>query len=310
MTKNILHVVNSFDPAGDVTRSVRLLKKYSRFNHEVIVKDRHPFHKFLHFDEAELMSWNTTNDDIHKLFDWSDATIYHFLGAEAGWHEDEKPAAYRNSNSYYNPETDTFFYRPEYVATDFSRYKLLASSHLVAGSFMPGCQFLPALIPIDDPEYTPDYTPRRPCFSFSKQAELLTDVLLHIPNTLFMKQRLTMIPHKHFLEKRRAHATIVLDNISDGHYGLAGMEALAMGLPCICFNHEITQGQIAMLGATFSPFLEVPPSIEAVLEMVEGSVKADCTALRKDVRAWTEEFYNPARLIEEHWDTFVQELVS
>ena len=65
------------------------------------------------------------------------------------------------------------------------------------------------------------------------------------------------------LIERRFHATVVIDNISDGHYGLAGTEALMMGLPVVTFNsHATREALLELTDGTPHVFNSCDPSIK------------------------------------------------
>jgi hypothetical protein len=301
-----LHVVNSFDPAGDVTRCVRLLKIHSKHQHEVIVKQRHPYRGIYQFEEPLLIADKVTPQLVKDLFDWCDGTIYHFLGWESGWQEFSKPAAFRNSNIYFQKNSGRFFCMPHYSASDLSRYKLLASSHIGAGDFLPDCRLLPALIPVDEDAYAPDWSDRTPCISYAKDAHIFDG--LHFGKGI-QKQNLLGTPHKTLLDRRRKEASMVIDNITDGHYGLAGFEALSMGLPAIVFNHEKTKKALRDMAPEYPPLWEVEQRHEAVAVKARAMVNYG-PELRWAARRWMLNYYNPARLIEMYWDKFCEELVN
>lgn len=300
----ILHIANSFDPAGDVTRCVTELKKYSRHQHEAVVRQPHPFHKQLGFQEPVLMEWNTCTKLVDSLFDWADAVLYHFVGWKDGWNDLRKPSGFRNSNVYYNALQGRFFCSPWYNAKSTSKFKMVSSSHLGARDFLPGCSFLPVLIPINDPLYTPDWSDRPPCISYAKHS---AEIRFSEWNGVKL-QNLDNHHHPVLLHQRRTEASVVIDNISDGHYGLAGLEALSQGLPVIVFNHETTKEQLRDLAPEYPPFIEVGPSLEQALNTAaEQTLNTD---LRFSARLWIENYYHSARLIEKYWDRFVDRLCA
>ncbi len=117
----IAHIVNLFDPACDVLRCYKELRRFSRYEHRLFVKDLHPLQGIYQYDQHH-------NDDRREdLLEWCDAVIYHFVGWEGGPDRPEKPAAFRNINIRWNPDTDKFWCEPQYNAASLDRYKLLAS---------------------------------------------------------------------------------------------------------------------------------------------------------------------------------------
>lgn len=308
---NILHICNSLDPAGDVVRSVAELKRHSRHLHAVAVHDRHQFQASYGFREAELMEWNTTPEVIRNLFDWADAILFHFIGTEAGWGDmgTTKPCAFRNSNIYYNKETGKHYCLPEYSARSVERFRLLASSHIGARDFLPGCRWLPVLLDIDAPLLVPDWRQRPHCVSFAKHHAAFTGMgfrgmkklpcwEMHRPEVLFL---------------RKTQATVVLDNFSDGHYGLAGLEALSQGIPVVVFNAEAAQEECRLLSDTPAPWIEAKPGIQAMRVAVLRVARLpaeEYAKLRRAARAWMEQCYRSKDLIARFWDPFCDELVA
>lgn len=299
---NILHVVNSFDPAADVVRCVTELNKYSRHQHRLLVMEPHPFQDIYQYPQADNVA--PSRDMVEAHLKWSDAVIYQFVGWERGYGlRTDKPCAFRNINIYWSPETDKFWSAPQYNAESLDVYKLLASSHMGARDFLPGCRWLPDLIPIYDLVYTHRFGKRKPCVSYIKHAAELDEVYLEIK-----RQNLLGTPHAELLRRRRTEATVVIDNVCDGHYGLAGLEAMSMGLPTVVFNHDKTRKALSDPFEEYPPFIEVGPSI---YEAIEAAVNhSDDMELRKASRAWMGTFYNPQRIIDKYWEPFVEELLA
>src|SRR5947209_4267866 len=93
------------------------------------------------------------------------------------------------------------------------------------------CRWLPDLIPINDQLYTPYLGKKEPCISYIKHWEELD---CYDFNGI-KRQKLFNELHGILLYKRRHEATCVIDNLCDGHFGLAGLESMSMGLPTIVF---------------------------------------------------------------------------
>jgi len=305
----ILHVANSFDPAGDVIRCVTELKKYSRHRHEYILADRHPYQDDYGYQEPALMEWNTEPGLVAHLFDWADVVLYHFVGWEKKWSGKGKPTAFRNINIYYNAETDRFWSLAGYNAASLDGYKLLASSHVGAADFLGQDRFrwLPDLVPIEDALYEPDWRERQPCISYIKHAAFLDGQAW--PDGI-AKQNLFKQKHPIVLFRRKTHATVVIDNVCDGHLGLAGLEAMSMGLPLVVFNHEKTRAALRDFAPEYPPISEVGPNpAEAMAAAVKLAINPD-SGLRRAMRDWMERFYHSRRVIEKFWDSFFEEMAG
>jgi hypothetical protein len=348
----ILHVVNSFDPAGDVVRCVAELKKYSRHQHELIVRDTHELQDVYGYPEAALMRWNTEPDPpaskpeppkelrgrarrkwiiaqrerrkrpagpclFDALAEWADALIFHFRGWEDGWPLSEgKPRAFRNVNIYWSPEKDLFWSDPGYNAQSLDGYRLVSSSHVGATDFLPAELFrwLPDLIPIHDPLYLPDYRPRPACVSYIKHGDDFDAADFGVGNGAGIgKQRLDKTAHPVVLWRRQREATVVIDNVCDGHYGLAGCEAFSQGWPFVVFNHEKTLAGLRDLAPVLPPVENCGPSVFQAIEAAKWLLAISENEMldrRRAMRDWTETYYASERLIAKFWDPFTDELVG
>lgn len=296
----ILHVVNYFDPAADVVRCVRELRNFSRHEHDLIVSQIHPLQHIYQYELAEHGFWNTGADDIMAMLDWADALLFHFVGSERGIDNPRKPAGFRNLNIYWDSNADRFWSAPDYNAGPLGRYKLVSSSHVGAKDFLPADRFrwLPDLLPIDG-QYSPDLKERFPCVSFIKHHEVFAQADFGIAT----RQDLHNTAHSEVLRRRRSSATVAIDNLCDGHWGLAGQEAVLMGLPTIVFNHPKTKEALAELGP--SPFVEIEQNLEsAVLSALSFSVAGSSS------RAAALQCFDPKKLVERYWDAFFEELLA
>jgi hypothetical protein len=304
----ILHIVNSFDPACDVVRCVDELDRFSKHTHELVVKETHPMNDQYKYKTAGLV--NVDSLLVKDLAEWADALIYHFVGVERGWHiNTDKPVAFRNANIYYDKVKDKFWSVDYYNAADLRHYKLLASSHIGAQDFLPDCRFLPDLIPIDKPLYTPSNKSKRPCVSYIKHADTFSKASFSGVDHL----NLNKTPHHEVLHQRRKFATLVIDNICDGHYGLAGLESLALGLPTIVFNHSVTEQKLIEIGnGEPSPFISVNGTAFAAIDAAQCAI--DQPQFLADVggnsRRWMEMYHNSGVLIDRYWDRFFDELLG
>lgn len=327
---NVLHVANFFDPAASIVRAVDELKKHSRHRHQLVLKQTHEFQHLYQYPEPWLIQKRvgpngrdekpataSNSELVYHLFDWADVVLYQFAGYEDGWHDLRKPSGFRNINIYYDAVSDRFFCLRGYSARDLKPYKLLASSHVGASDFLGQERFrwLPDLIPIHDALYIPDYSQRGyPTVSFIKHSPVLCDVDFAADGSHVIKQNLDGQALATILWKRKTQATVVLDNICDGHFGLAGMEAMALGLPCVVFNHAHTCAALRELAPDqYPPFIEVGPSLhEAIagINRVLRMPKQEYVALRHEIRAWTEKHFDPRYLIERYWDRFFEELAA
>lgn len=345
----ILHVVNAFDPAGDVVRCVAELKKHSRHQHELIVRDVHALQETYGYPEAALMRWNTEPEDpaqakivpppelrgrvrrewiraerekrkhpagpgvFDALAEWADAFIFHFVGWEGGWWPTEgKPRAFRNVNIYWGQTEDRFWSDPGYNAKSLDGYRLVSSSHVGAMDFLPAeiFRWLPDLIPIYDPLYLPNYRPRPACVSYIKHGADF-DAVDFGPGV--KKQRLDNTALPIVLWKRQTEATAVIDNICDGHYGLAGCEAMSQGWPFVVFNHEKTLAGLRELAPILPPVENCGPSVFQAIEAAKRLLalsENEMLERRHAMRDWAETYYNSERLIAKLWDPFVNSLVE
>ncbi len=293
----ILHVCNWFDPANDVVRCVKELQKYSKYEHRLIISREHPLHLY--------PKW-TNDNHISTEFSWADAIIFHFVGWDDkhGWKtKTNKPIAFRNINIRYDLALDKFWAEDQYNADNLEDYKLVSSSHVGAKEFLTGkFRWLPDLIPIYDELYTPFTGDKDPCISFTKHYEQLYELLADAK-----KQVLWGVPHTDFLRRRRSKATVVVDNICDGHYGLAGLESMSMGLPTIVYNHSLTQDALKELSPQYPPFVEVSPDLAYVVNAARVYAVA---SYDPHIRQWVEDMYNPERIIKMYWDSFAEELLD
>lgn len=290
----IAHIVNLFDPACDVLRCYRELHRFSRHEHRLFVKDAHPLQRLYQYAQ------HSNEDRREDLLEWCDAVIYHFVGWEGGPDRPEKPAAFRNINIRWNQDTGRFWCEPQYNAASLGRYKMFASSHAGAMDFLPNCRLLPDLIPVD--KYIPDWSDREPCISFIKHSEDIDKIELPVA-----RQRLLGRPHAEILERRKTEATVCIDNVCDGHYGLAGLESMALGLPTVVFNQMLTRAALDTMAPVYPPFLECAPTLGSAVAMAEAH--SDRRQGRES-RAWMEEYYNSQRLIGMYWDPFVEALLG
>lgn len=300
------HVVNSFDPASDVVRCVRELNLHSRHEHCLYVKTRHPDQHVFRFGEPDPPTYDMTGEAVSEMMAGTDVIIYHFTGWEGGWHDLSKPSAFRNCNIYYNRDEDRFWSYAEYNAASYDRYRLVASSHAGAADFLPADRFrwLPDLLPLDGP-YSFDPAPRPPAVSYIKHAAQLRERdfggAAHID--------CFKTPHADVLARRRSQATAVIDNVEDGHYGLAGQEAAGFGLPVVVYNHPKTLQALAgwEKPGTMFPFIQAE-SVDEARDLAADLASRTTAAGRRAIRAWAEEFLDPRRLISEYWDPFITEL--
>lgn len=309
---NVLHIAGWFDPSGDVTRSVHELQKYSDHKHEVIVKWTHPST----MDFAVPVLQNPAPSIVNEKVEWADAIVYHLVGRkhQLGYHiETNKPQAFRNANVQFAVDTNDFYCLPMcYVNHLDPHYRVYGSCHAAARRFMgDDAHFLPALMPICDEMYTPDWSDReKPRVAYIKQhAEL--EYLLR-GDTQFKCLNLFGMRHADLMHKRKGLASVAVDNLYEGHYGLAGTEALSQGIPAVAWNHPITLRQLKdMSDGHGSPFLEatsLADAVEKVRQYLRLSVSSQ-NVIRQLSRSWIEKYYNSKRLIERYWEPFFDKLV-
>jgi hypothetical protein len=174
---------------------------------------------------------------------------------------------------------------------------------------MPAERFrwLPDLLPLDG-AYAPDFSGRPPTVSYIKHAAELRrrDFGPRVGHL-----NCSDLPHAEVLRLRRRRASVVIDNVSDGHYGLAGQEAAIMGLPVVVFNHEVTlAGMDGWRGHELAfPFFQARTLDEAV--SVAGWLAVNCApGSRRQMRRWAEAFLHPQRLVQDYWEPFIEELAA
>lgn len=316
MKKRILHVAGWFDPSGDVTRSVAELNRYSAYEHTALVKWHHPEAKVMQFPEPEHQS--PIPGTVSMLFESADAIIYHLVGwnCPAGYnYRSLKPTAFRNANVLFDRSRVDSCMKPFYCMQEFFAnpmdpvYDMMGSCHMAARDFMgEQTAFLPALMPIYDKLYTPDWSdrdePRNTGVMYIKHADQLQERFTAEGTPSF---RMDGMAHAEVMELRRSVATITIDNVTEGHYGLAGTESLSQGIPAIAFNHRRTLEQLEDIApGVGSPFIEA--------DSVRNAVKAAHTytplmVRRHGARNWIETYYNSQRLTERYWDPFVEKLL-
>lgn len=307
---NVGHIVNSFDPACDVLRCVRELNRYSEHSHSLYVRDPHPLQAVYQYEQQA--GWLMSHGEISAQIAGADVLIHHFAGWERGWGDESKPSAFRNCNIYWDAQHDKFWSSPEYNAASYEGYKLVASSHVGARDFMPSDRFrwLPDLLPLDG-AYAPDFRPRpRPAVSYIKHADELRtrdfgSGVAHLD--------CHYIAHARVLAQRSRLASVVVDNVCDGHYGLAGQEAAIMGLPVVVFNHARTLANMKgwnKLGSAF-PFVQAE-SLDEVVETAAALARQRTwyDGYRHAIRDWAVEFLDPRKLVASYWDPFIKELAS
>ncbi len=251
-------------------------------------------------------------EEAVALINEADVFIHHFTGWEEGLEDNTKPSAFRNICTYYDHVRNRFWTAPQYNAISYDRYKLLASSHIGALDFMPTDRFrwLPDLLPLDGAySFNPDVRPY-PAVSYIKHADELR--IMDFRDVVHLDCSRTA--HTEVLAKRRSLASVVIDNVCDGHYGLAGQEAVILGLPVFVFNHERTSK--IMDGwckkGTIYPFCytdSVQDAAEMAVLMAKRKI-SEQQEIRFGIRKWAEEFLAPQHLISEYWDPFVEELAS
>lgn len=308
---DILHVCGWFDPAGDVFRCVNELNRVSKHRHYLIIREPHPY--------ADLMqlpnSGRFRRDYPGELMDKVDAVVCHFVGWPADWPSPDRPMAFRNLNIRYDDRAGgQFWSEPQYNCVVDERYKLVAASHVGAKEFLNGeFRWLPDLLPIESEPYRPDFSSRRPCVSYIKHANELDKADFGIRTA---RLNLSMKPHAQVLARRKAEATVVIDNVMDGHWGLAGHEAISLGLPTIVFNHGKTAAALKELcggnlcdGVPFFPVATIEEAIEAVIIMSWWSA-LKMQAAREDIRDWAVRYFSSKYLVPKFWDSCLDELLA
>lgn len=311
---NILHIVNGFDFAGDALRCTLELRKFSKHKHAIMITTPHPFLNDYQYDEPQCYYDHVDPEDRRTFQDnlkWCDAILYQFYGPERGFNHFEttfkRPSGFRNSNIYYDNIHDKFWASEWYTAQRPENFQMRASSHLCARQFLRDCQFLPVLFDVDDYRYTPiwdSYQGRPACLAYSKSASLIHGIDTWHGARLCHEKA----PYWEMLYERRLNATVVIDNITEGHYGLAGLQALSLGLPAIVYNHETTKEELRLIGGT-NPFHQLEYGVDA-LRCALPLFRRVTHEERRAKRLWISGYYNPSRLVGMFWDKFFNELLG
>lgn len=256
------------------------------------------------------MDWNINEGVWLDLCDWADAFLFHFVGWERTPVRSplraKKPWAFRNSNIHYYAPEGRFYCLEEYNANSLKEYDMLASSHLGAQDFLgKDCRFLPALLDLDEPLLRPNHDEKEPCIGFTKHADILLRFRVQGKKSLRLQGKRPEVLHT-----MRKNCTWMVDNVSDGHYGLASMEAMAMGITPVCYNHPRTVQQICELGVGLGPWLHVP--MQGYDSLLRTLMTAENPKLEQQrfCRQWMENYYNAPRLIERYWDKFLDDLMT
>jgi hypothetical protein len=309
---NILHVCGWFDPSGDVARSVSELDKHSEHEHDVLVKWQHPLKDQLGFPEP-LFGQSRDNGYVNERFAWADAIIYHLVGwnCPIGYNlRTLKPCAFRNANVMFNKSTSKFYCLQEFFANPMdSQYAMLASCHMGARDFMGDrAAFLPALMPIWNEAYMPDWSERRFSIGYIKHGDEITRCLLDHP--MNVSTPMAGWPHKDVMRTRRGKVSITIDNVGEGHYGLAGTESLSQGIPSIAWNHPTTIAQLQDIAPTGgNPFIQAEDVRTAVKHALAWPHNT-AQEYGRVCRDWIETYYDSRYLIERYWEPFCDKLAS
>lgn len=312
----VLHLCTTFDPAGDVVRCFDELKKYSRHEHRLAVRLCHPLQEIYKFPEADWLGPFMPSNQPMESIEWSDCVLYHLTGPHfpeyelplPGWLWGNRPAGFRNLNIYYDALWNRFFCHSQYNAPDLSIFRLVASSHVGAKEFLGSERFrwLPDMIPIDDPAYMPVPLAERAGVSFLKHSEDFRTADFGVE-----RMNLNNKPLSEVLKRNRS--LVAIDNVVDGHYGLAGLECLSMGLPTIVYNHPATTAALRDIAPVESPFVEVEhpwvqTAISAARELLADPDRVERVGAY--AREWMVKYHNSRSIIERFWDPFFDELVS
>ena len=116
--------------------------------------------------------------------------------------------------------------------------------------------------------------------------------------------------HPTVLARRRSLASVVIDNVCDGHYGLAGQEAAILGLPVVGFNHprtlEAMEDGAARAPSSRSSRLRQSARRRRPPPAQPG--RQPCRTAARSARGRGVPF--PAPVIGEYWDPFIDEVAG
>ncbi len=316
----ILHVTNWC--SGIAERNVRALKQWSAHQHELVTRIAHPYGDRIAYEAPTYTEATTTRETVLGMAEEADALHFHCVGYDGtaelpetihgidwGAFRGKKRFVLTGHCSMLSPERQWILPCGErFRVRNLHHYDAIFGPHLSCRrTYDRRLEYAPDIIPIHDWLYRPsgDFPPAAAC-SF-KGGERADDCWrAGIRFDVFP----TPTPMPQQLARRRREFRVTLDNFTDGHWGLFGMESLSQGIPCATYIHPMNLECFDILKAPLPPFLrlkfggeDLPERFKEVLAMPE----ADWRALSAQCREWIEQHYDPERLVW-RWDALYDAL--
>ncbi len=309
----ILHICNW--AAGITTRNVNALKQWSRYRHELVARIAHPYP--IHYEAPTYTEATTTRETVLGMIEEADALHFHAVGYDgtaelpetvhginfAQW-LGKKRFIFTGMCSMLAPDGETWTIPcgEKFRVRNLDRYDLIMGPHLSCKhTYAERLEYAPDIIPIHDWLYTPSgvFPPARVC-SF-KGGEVKG--ALWQAGIEFYQYPTPTAMSLHLAQRRKLYRA-TLDNFTDGHWGLFGMESLAQGIPSLAYIHPVNMECFDILKAPIAPFLSVHFGGRKLAATLSGVLNWPEEAWREfsvHCREWMEAHYDPERLVW-RWD--------
>lgn len=317
----ILHVANWC--AGITTRNVNALKQWSKHQHELVARIAHPYGERIAYEAPTYTEATTSRETVLAMAHEADALHFHAVGYDGtaelpetihgiNWKEFRGKKRFILTGHCSMLAADgrawTLPCGGKFRVKNLHHYDALFGPHLSCReTYEARLEYAPDIIPIYDWLYRPleKFPAPRAC-SFKggdKQTECLQ---AGIDFDVFP----TPTPMPDQLARRRKNYRVTLDNFTDGHWGLFGMESLAQGVPSATFIHSLNEECFALIKATPPPFVrcafggaDLAEKFLQILAMPESEWRE----LSILCRWWMERYYDPERLVW-RWDELYDRL--
>jgi len=176
--------------------------------------------------------------------------------------------------------------------------------------------WLPNLMPI----YREDYLPLRDRPHYNsiiigqtasspelKSTEMLADAVRELKAKGYNVEMdlITGASHSDCLRRKRSHY-IEFDNMHQGHHGMAGLEAISMGIPTLAWlTPEVIKAYERLGSGDPIPFINVRDKGELMTEMIELITNRNTWEERSSYsRRWIEKYYDEKNLVQMYIDLF------
>jgi len=316
----IMHICNWC--SGITARNVNGLKQWSKHSHELVARIAHPY--AIDYEPPTHLERNTSKELVLAMAEEADALHFHAVGHDGtaelpetihgiDWAQFRGKKRFilsgmcsmlaRDRESWMLPAGERFRVR------NLSHYDLLVGPHLSCKkTYDERLQYVPDIIPINDWLYTPLAPrtdtgslprPRRACsfkgWERQEEAKRAGIDFRIFPTPTRMSTQLAW---------RRREACVTLDNYTDGHWGLFGMESLAQGIPCTTYTHPLNMECFEILKAKRPPFLDVQfggGNLAEIFRRVMAMDSAEWLGWSLAGRHWIETYYDP-EILTWRWD--------